>query len=125
MSIVCCLSKKYLEAGLRPTLEADTGEEVRGEPLWTIEKAVTRRVDGSSRVWGPEQRLSRQDALRMKTLWSAVAVGDEKKLGSLEVGKLADFVVLGGDYLAIPEEQISDLPVLMTVVGGKLTYEKN
>jgi len=117
--------KKYLEAGLRPTLEADTGEEVRGEPLWTIEKAVTRRVDGSSRVWGPEQRLSRQDALRMKTLWSAAAVGDEKQLGSLEVGKLADFVVLGGDYLAIPEEQISDLPVLMTVVGGKLMYEKN
>ncbi len=51
--------------------------------------------------------------------------GDEDKLSSIEEGKLADLVVLGGDYLAGPGEQISDLPVLTTVVGGKVMYERN
>ncbi len=116
--------KKYLDAGIRPTIEADMGDEMLGRPLWTIEKAVCRCVDGSTRIWGRDQKISRQDALRMKTIWAAAYVGDEKKLGSLEPGKLADLVVLDGDYLRVPEEEISDLQVMLTIVGGKVVYSR-
>ena len=115
--------KKYLDAGIRPTIEADTGEKGTGEPLWTIEKAITRKVDGSSRVWGADQAVTRQDALRMKTIWPAAYTGDESELGSLEPGKLADVVVLDRDYLTVPEEEISELKVVMTMVGGKIVYQ--
>jgi predicted amidohydrolase YtcJ len=113
--------QKYLKRGVRPTIEADSGDE-RGMPLWTIEKAVCRCVDGSSRVWGADQKVSREDALRMKTAWAAAYTGDEKRLGTLEPGKLADLVVLDGDYMTVPEEKISDLKVLLTIVGGKMAF---
>ena len=59
----------------------------------------------------------------MKTRWVAYISGDEDKLGSIEEGKLADFVVLGADYLTVAEEEISNIPVLMTVIGGKVAYQ--
>lgn len=62
---------------------------------------------------------------RMKTIWAAGYVGDEKKLGSLEAGKLADLVVLDGDYMTVPEDRIDDLKVMMTIVGGKVVYLSN
>ncbi|MCH7804426.1 MAG: amidohydrolase family protein [Acidobacteria bacterium] len=117
--------KKYLEMGIRPTVEADANDEVLGRPLWTIEKAVCRCVDGSARIWGRDQKVSRQDALRMKTIWAAAYVGDEKKLGSIEPGKLADLVVLDKDYMSVSEDQISELEVILTIVGGKSVYSRN
>jgi hypothetical protein len=116
--------KKYLEIGIHPTVEADMGDEALGKPLWAVEKAICRCVDGSERIWGREQKVSRQDALRMKTIWAAAYVGDEKKLGSIEKGKLADLVVLDGDYMIVPEDQISELEVTLTMVGGKVVYER-
>lgn len=116
--------KKYLDLGIRPTVEADMGDEMLGRPLWTIGKAVCRCVDGSSRIWSPDQKVSRQDALRMKTVWAAAYVGDEKKLGTLEAGKLADLVVLDKDYMSVPEDEISDLRVLMTFVGGRIVFNR-
>jgi len=117
--------KKYLDMGIHPTVEADANDEVLGRPLWTIEKAVCRCVDGSTRIWGKDQKVSRQDALRMKTIWAAAYVGDQKKLGSLEAGKLADLVVLDKDYMSVPEDQISELEVILTIVGGKIVYSRN
>ena len=114
--------KTYLDMGIRTTLEADMGDEMLGRPLWTIGKAVCRCVDGSTRIWNEGQKVSRQDALRMKTTWAAAYVGDEKKLGSLEAGKLADLVVVDGDYMSVPEDQISELEVILTIVGGKVVY---
>ncbi len=58
----------------------------------------------------------------MKTIWAAAFVGEEGKLGSLEPGKLADLVILDGDYLTVPEQQISELNVVLTFVGGKKAY---
>ena len=51
-------------------------------------------------------------------------LGEEDRLGSIEVGKLADLVVVDKDYLTIPEDDISEIRTLMTVVGGKVVYEK-
>jgi len=117
--------KTYLDMGIRTTVEADMGDEMLGRPLWTIGKAVCRCVDGATRIWNEDQKVSRQDALRMKTTWAAAYVGDEKKLGSLEAGKLADLVVVDGDYMSVPEDQISELEVILTIVGGKVVYSRN
>ena len=117
--------KTYLDSGIRTTVEADMGDEMLGRPLWTIGKAVCRCVDGSTRIWNAGQKVSRQDALRMKTTWAAEYVGDEKKLGSLEAGKLADLVVVDGDYMSVPEDQISELEVFLTIVGGKVVHSSN
>lgn len=46
-------------------------------------------------------------------------------MGTIEPGKLADLVVLGGDYMTVPEEKISDLPILKVLVGGKITYDRS
>ena len=117
--------KTYLDMGIRTTVEADMGDEMLGRPLWTIGKAVCRCVDGATRIWNEDQKVSRQDALRMKTTWAAAYVGDERKLGSLEAGKLADLVVVDGDYMSVPEDQISELEVILTIVGGKVVYSRN
>ncbi len=75
-------------------------------------------------VWAPQEKVSRQEALWMKTRWVAYISGDENKLGSIEEGKLADLAVLDGDYLTVPEEEIEKLRVVMTVVDGKVVYER-
>ena len=65
----------------------------------------------------------REQALRMSTIWAAYYLADEDTLGSIEPGKLADFVILDGDYMTVPEDKISDLKALMTVIDGRIFYE--
>ena len=59
----------------------------------------------------------------MGTFWAARFIGEEKNLGSIEKGKKADLVVLGADYLTVPEDQIGQIPVLTTIVGGKVVFD--
>jgi predicted amidohydrolase YtcJ len=92
-------------------------------PLLMVSIAVTRRTrDGQ--VHGPEQALSRPDALRAVTQWPAYLSFDETKLGTLEVGKLADLVVLDGDYLACPATELAGLRVARTIVGGRTVFRR-
>jgi predicted amidohydrolase YtcJ len=60
----------------------------------------------------------------MRTAWSARYARDEEKLGTIEEGKLADLVVLSGDYMAVPANEIAKLKVDYTVVGGKIVYDR-
>ena len=60
----------------------------------------------------------------MGTIWSAAYSGDDKRLGSIEEGKLGDLVVLGGDYLEVPEDKIGELPIDLTIVDGKVVYDR-
>ncbi|MBI4445415.1 MAG: amidohydrolase family protein [Acidobacteria bacterium] len=118
--------KSMIAAGLKPVAESDAGLRNGGKftnPLWNIEKLVTR-TDEKGKVWGPHERIDRKEALWMYTNWASYYSGDEKILGTLEPGKLADLVVLEGDFMAVPEEFLSDLRVAMTFVGGKLVYER-
>jgi predicted amidohydrolase YtcJ len=84
--------------------------------------AVTRKTE-SGLVIGPEQKVSREDALRMMTTDAAYLSFDEGKKGSIEVGKLADLAVLADDFLGCDEDRIKDIKVTATVVGGKVVYE--
>lgn len=80
------------------------------------------RKDDQGNNHGVHQKLSRLDALRAVTLWPAWLSFDETKLGSLEKGKLADFIVIDRDYLACPENEIRDIKPLQTVVGGRTVF---
>jgi predicted amidohydrolase YtcJ len=91
------------------------------DPIPDYHAAVTRQLpDGS--FFYPEQAMTRQEALRARTLDAAYAAFEEDIKGSLETGKLADVTVLSKDILEIPAEEIPDTRVLYTIVGGKVQY---
>lgn len=71
---------------------------------------------------GRELAIDRVMALKMATIWNAENILKADKIGSLEVGKLADFVVLDRDWFKVPEDQLADTQALMTVVGGKIVH---
>ena len=91
-------------------------------PLEGIYAAVTRRTldDAQPGGWVPEQKIAVEEALRAYTAGSSYASFDEKEKGTLEAGKLADFVLIDRDLTRIPPEQIRAAKVVMTVVGGKI-----
>ena len=91
-------------------------------PLWVIYHFVTRDTI-SGGVIGKEQRISREEALRMSTINGAYLNFEEKIKGSLEPGKVADLVVLSDDIMTCPETRIRDMNVLMTMVAGKIVYQ--
>jgi hypothetical protein len=96
------------------------------DPIQGIYAAVTRRtLDGAhSDGWVPEQKISVAEAVKCYTINDAYAEFAEKEKGTLEVGKLADFVMLSDDIFAIAPAKIRDVKVLLTVVGGKVVFEK-
>ncbi|MFN2386159.1 MAG: amidohydrolase [Thermoanaerobaculia bacterium] len=96
-------------------------------PLQGIYAAVTRRtLDGKNpRGWIPDQKITVAEALRAYTANAAYAAFEEKEKGTLTVGKLADFVILARDPLAVNVEEIGDIAVDQTVVGGKTVYTRS
>lgn len=95
-------------------------------PLEGIYAAVTRRtLDGANPGgWVPAQKITVEEALRAYTMGSAYASFEEKEKGSLETGKLADLVLIDRDITTIPPETIREAQVTLTVVGGKVVYQK-
>lgn len=95
-------------------------------PLEGIYAAVTRRTldDKNPGGWIPEQKITVVEALKAYTAWAAYASFEENIKGSLEPGKLADFVILEKDITAIDPVEIRNVQVLKTVVGGKVVFEK-
>jgi predicted amidohydrolase YtcJ len=127
--------KDLIEAGLNVHFEGGNPDL---PPLWRIARFVTRvdRFETRSerarrragpkpepRTWGPDQKVDRRQALRMVTIGPARFISEEKMLGSIEPGKYADLVVLSGDYLAVPDEEIDSLEPVMTIVGGQVVFE--
>jgi len=95
-------------------------------PLEGILAAVTRRtLDGANPGgWYPEQKISVEDALRAYTSGGAYASYDERDKGTLERGKLADFVMIDRDLTRTPPEEIAQARVVMTVVGGRIVHSR-
>mgnify|MGYP005833806043 CR=1 FL=1 len=96
------------------------------DPLAGIYAAVTRRtLDGANPDgWHPEQKVSVEEAVRAYTLSAAWSEFAEKDKGTVERGKLADLVVLDHDIFSIPAAEIADVKAAMTIVGGRVVYEK-
>ncbi|HEV3147787.1 MAG TPA: amidohydrolase [Chthoniobacterales bacterium] len=99
----------------------------RGEPMIEFYAAVARKsVKGfSGEGWHPEQIVSRDQALKMFTIWPAYAAFEEDDKGSIEPGKLADFTVLSADIMKLPEPEILNTRAEMTVIGGEILYQRN
>ena len=95
-------------------------------PILGIYAAVTRAtLDGKhSEGWIPEERVSAEEALRAYTTGSAFAAFEEEEKGTISPGKMADLVVLSEDILSIAPSRIANVEVQMTIVGGKIVYEK-
>jgi hypothetical protein len=96
----------------------------RGDPRIEFYAAVSRMwLDGTyGDNWRMEEAVSREDALKMFTLWPAYASFQEDDLGSIEVGKLADFTVFSDDIMKVPLQDILKTKAIMTVVGGDVIY---
>jgi predicted amidohydrolase YtcJ len=105
------------------------GTDAPVEPLNPIPcfyAAVTRKTLSGEPEGGyePEERMTRQQALRSYTLDAAYGAFEEKIKGSIEKGKLADFTVLSQDIMTVPEDEILRTEVVMTVLGGKIVYQE-
>ena len=113
--------RSFIDAGIRPTMGSDYPPGPY-EPMMALQSMVTR-TDIDGHVWGPRQRITVEEALRVCTLYGAYASYEEHLKGSLEPGKLADLVVLGRDPLAEDASSLVTIPVERTMVGGRWVHE--
>ena len=97
----------------------------RGEPMIEFYAAVSRKDQKGfqGEGWHPEQAVSREQALKMFTIWPAFAAFEEKLRGSIEVGKLADFSIFSADIITIPEMEILKTRNVLTVINGEVVFE--
>jgi predicted amidohydrolase YtcJ len=115
--------RSLLDAGAVVTNGTDAPvEDV--DPLPSFYASVTRRRADTGQIFFPEQKISRAEAIYSYTMANAYAAFEEKDKGSLEKGKLADFVVLSNDLIQCKDEEILGTQVLLTVVGGKEKYQR-
>jgi hypothetical protein len=117
--------RTLIDTGARPAFGSDWFV-APPTPLEGIYAAVTRRTldDRHPGGWVPEQKITVEEALRAYTADAAYAAFAEAEKGTLEPGKLGDFVILDRDLRRIPPETIRDAQVLMTVVGGTVVYAR-
>ncbi|KON29413.1 hypothetical protein AC482_06555 [miscellaneous Crenarchaeota group-15 archaeon DG-45] len=115
-------ARSFLDAGVKVAAHSDHHAGPY-PPLMGIHAHVNR-VTKAGRPIGRSQRVSVMEALRLYTINAAYHSFDEDALGSIEPGKLADFVVLGEDILTVPPETIIDIPVDMTIVGGEVVHKR-
>ncbi len=95
-------------------------------PFYTLHAAITRqdRNNNPPGGWIPEQAMTREEALRAATIGGAYAMFAEDDMGSIEVGKFADFVVIPVDYMTVPAEDIWKIEPDMTVIDGEVVYTR-
>ncbi len=116
--------RNLIDQGLIIAGGTDAPVEI-GDPRIEFYAAVTRKdVDGyHGEGWNLHQRLSRLEALKMFTIWPAIASFEENIKGTIEVGKLADFSIFDQDLMSIPELEILESKNILTVVGGRVVYQ--
>jgi predicted amidohydrolase YtcJ len=113
--------RSFLDAGIRAAPGSDYPPGPF-EPMMALQSAVTR-TDSNRNVWGPNQRITVEESLRVQTLNGAYASFEERDKGSIERGKLADLVVLGRDPLREDPSSLISIPIERTMVGGRWVYE--
>ena len=116
--------RNLIDQGLIIAGGTDAPVEI-GDPRIEFYAAVARKdVDGyHGEGWNLDLRVSRLEALKMFTIWPAIASFEEDIKGTIEVGKLADFSVFDQDIMHIPELKILESKNILTVVGGRVVYQ--
>ena len=115
--------KSYFENGI----VTSAGSDVPVTPItpwWGIWAAVVRRELTTGQILAPEERLTIREALLLYTRNAAFAGFEEAKKGSLEPGKFADFIAVDRDVLTVSSDELKDVQVLMTFVGGETAYQQ-
>ena len=117
--------RNLIDQGLIIAGGTDAPVEI-GDPRIEFYAAIARKdIDGyHAEGWNLDQRISRVEALKMFTIWPAIASFQENVKGTIEVGKLADFSIFDKDLMNIPELEILESKNVLTVVGGRIVYQK-
>jgi predicted amidohydrolase YtcJ len=115
--------ESFIKSGVIVPGGSDAPAE-RGEPMIEFYAAVARKDQKgfSSQGWHPEEAVTREQALKMFTIWPAYAAFEEKLRGTIEVGKLADLTILSADIMKIPELEILKTRCVMTVINGEIVW---
>jgi predicted amidohydrolase YtcJ len=113
--------RSFLDAGLRPTDSSDYAASPSHPMMW-LQSQVTR-TDPKGNVWGQNQRITVEEAIRCGTINGAYASFEEALKGSIQPGKLADLIVLDRDPLTADPSSLIQIAVERTMVGGKWVYE--
>lgn len=115
--------RSLIDAGVLVTNGTDAPvEDV--DPIESFYASVTRKRVDSGMEFYPEQKMTRDEAIYSYTLGNAFAAFEEENKGSLEIGKLADIVVLSKDLSKCPDDEIMDTEIIMSMVGGVVKYEQ-
>ena len=129
--------KSVLKAGAHPVFNTDVHlhavppefkdmdypEQWNGNIWGFFEFFVTRRMPSDGVIYNASEAMDRTDLIRSATIWGAEQLLNEKNIGSLEVGKLADFTILDKDFFTIPGDQIHTIKSVLTATGGKVVFK--
>jgi hypothetical protein len=110
--------QSMLNAGVRVSFESDNGTSNK----WADLSYFIIRKDMKGRLWGPQDRVDHATALKLFTSYAADYVMRLDKIGTLEVGKLADMAVLSKDFLTIPDDDVKTVLSDLTITDGKIRY---
>jgi predicted amidohydrolase YtcJ len=114
--------RRMLEMGAHVGAGTDATRVASFNPYVSLYWLVSGRTVGGMPLYGGENRMSREEALRLYTKGSSWFSAEEDVKGSLAPGQLADFAVLTSDFFSVPEQEIKDLQSVLTVVGGEVVY---
>jgi predicted amidohydrolase YtcJ len=114
--------RQMLNAGLTVGAGTDATRVASYNPWMSLYWMVTGKTVGGTQLASPENRLSREEALRLYTVGSAWFSGEEDVKGRIAPGQFADFSILSADYLTVPEEEIRRIESVLTVTGGDVVY---
>jgi predicted amidohydrolase YtcJ len=114
--------RTILESGIKAGAGSDSAQISTLNP-WLMLYYMTTGRNSSGVLINAGQQISRHDALRLYTRENGWFSKEEDKLGSIEVGKLGDLVVLNGDYFTVPDESLRQLRSVLTIVGGRVTHD--
>ncbi|HTP64189.1 MAG TPA: amidohydrolase [Geobacteraceae bacterium] len=114
--------RQMLEMGIPVGAGTDATRVASYNPWTSLYWLVTGRTVGGMQLYPEENRMGREEALRLYTHGSSWFSGEEEKKGTLAPGQLADLAVLSADYMTIPEEEIRGIESVLTIVGGRVVY---
>lgn len=114
--------RKLLDSGVPMGAGTDLTRVSSYNPWLSLYWMVSGKTVGGTELYPKENRLTREEALRLYTLGSAWFSGEEAVKGRIAPGQLADFAVLSADYMSVPEEQIKGIEAVLTVLGGEVVY---
>ena len=114
--------RRVQDSGIHWGLGSDATAVTTSDPFYTLWFAVTGKMVGGKKV--NRQTVTREEALIAHTRNNSYFLFQESNIGSIQEGKYADLLVLDRDYLKVPADQIKDIKPIMTMVGGKIVYQK-